>query len=216
MFFATYAIDFKKVKHLQDVVQVVDGHWKLTKEGVRTEQRWYDRVLSMGDKTWKNYEAKIRLTLHDVTFPQGNAPTYNVSHFGVAFRWQGHHADGRQPSRRWFPLGAQGEFLIKNNMSQNQWRILHNGGADWRPAYGTKRHPVEFGKPFWVCAQVRDTDDNRTLYRFKQWNQDQPEPTAWSVESSEPPATDYPSGALCLVPHNTDVTIHQVEVTRIL
>ena len=23
-----YAIDFKKVKHLQDVVQVVDGHWK--------------------------------------------------------------------------------------------------------------------------------------------------------------------------------------------
>ncbi len=207
-----YSIDFSKVEKLQDVVQVVDGHWELTDSGVRTQQRWYDRVLTMGDQSWKNYDARIQLTLHDVTPSQRNAPTYNVSHFGVALRWQGHTADGRQPSRRWFPLGAQGEFLIRNNLDNNQWRILHNGGAEWKPAYGKQRHSVDFGKPFWVRAQVTDTEDSQTLYRFKQWNEGEPEPSEWSVEGKEPSKTDLDSGALCIVPHNSDVTIHSVEI----
>ncbi len=210
-----YKVDFSQAEKIQDAVQVVDGHWRLTKTGIRTEQRWYDRVLSMGDTTWTNYEAKIRLTLHDFTPSQRSAPTYGVTHFGVALRWRGHTADGRQPSRRWYPLGAQGEFLIKNDLSQNQWRILHNGGLGWRPAYGETRHSIQLGKPFWVRAQVQTLSNRRSRYRFKQWNEDQPEPNEWSVESTEAPESDHPSGALCLVPHNTDVTIHQVQVTPI-
>ena len=36
-------------------------------------------------------------------------------------------------------------------------------------------------------------------------------PADWDVQVFE--RDDYPSGALCLVPHNTDVTIHRVRVT---
>lgn len=38
------------------------------------------------------------------------------------------------------------------------------------------------------------------------------EPTEWAVEAFKPPDTAFPSGSVCLVPHNSDVTIHQVTV----
>ena len=53
--------------------------------------------------------------------------------------------------------------------------------------------------------------DGQSRYRFKQWFLDEEEPIVWDVEGSE--AGDYRSGALCLVPHNSDVTIHTVRVT---
>lgn len=207
-----YRIDFSRVSSLEDAVQIVDGHWELTPEGVRTQQRWYDRVLSLGDTSWTNYEARIRLTLHNFTPSQRHAPTYNVTHFGVALRWQGHTKDGRQPSRRWYPLGAQGEFLLANDLDQCQWRVLHNGGPGWRPTYGNQRHAVTRDTPFWIRAQVFSDSSDRTHYRFKQWASDNPEPEGWAVESSEPGETDLKSGALCLVPHNSDVTIHEIDV----
>ena len=40
-----------------------------------------------------------------------------------------------------------------------------------------------------------------------------PEPDAWDVEGFE--EDDYDSGALCLVPHNSDVTIHSVRVGKL-
>ena len=208
-----YRVDFREVDKIQDAVQVVDGHWQLTDAGIRTKERWYDRVLSIGDTTWTNYDARVRLTLHDFTPSQRSAPTYNVTHFGVALRWRGHTADGKQPSRRWYPLGAQGEFLIKNDLTQNQWRILHNGGPGWKPSYGEARHAIQLNQAFWVRAQVQTLDDGRSRYRFKQWNATVREPDNWAVESTEPAETDYPSGALCLVPHNSDVTIHDVTIT---
>ena len=39
-----------------------------------------------------------------------------------------------------------------------------------------------------------------------------PEPLGWDVEGVEKRKNDYPSGSLCLVPHNSDVTIHEVMV----
>ena len=207
-----YRVDFSQVTDLQSVVQIVDGEWRLTDEGVRTAQPWYDRVLAMGDNSWTDYEATVLLTLHGFTPPQPGAPTYNVTHMGVALRWRGHTADGRQPSRRWFPLGAQGEYLLKNDLSQNRYRILHNGGPGWKPAHGENVHPVKLGKPFFIKAQVHTLSDGRSVYRFKQWNEGKREPDEWAVESSEPAETDLPSGALCLVPHNSDVTIHEVKI----
>jgi len=91
-------------------VQVVDGQWRLEADGVRTTAPYYDRVLSIGDASWTNYETTVRLTVHDFTPSAPGPPTYNVTHFGVAMRWGGHHADGLQPSRRWFPLGRRESF----------------------------------------------------------------------------------------------------------
>lgn len=205
-----YAIDFTAVNQLQQVVQVVDGLWALEENGVRTVERYYDRVLSMGDTSWSDFETTVNLTVNDYTPSQAGAPTYNVTHFGVAMRWRGHHTDGRQPSRKWFPLGAQGEFLIKENKDSCQFRILFDGGRHKPQKYSDKRNKLVIGQPMFVKTQVSSLPDGRTRYRFKQWMTDELEPIGWDVEGLE--ANDYPSGALCLVPHNSDVTIHSVAV----
>ena len=204
-----YHVDFRKVKDLQDVVQIVDGEWRLTPEGVRTERPYYDRVLSLGDPTWKDYEAIIRFTLHGFAQPVPGPPTYNVTHVGVALRWRGHTADQRQPSRRWYPLGAQGEFLIKPDLSQCRWRILP---SQKQRTYADTPQAIERGRPFLVKAQVATIKNGDTRYRFKCWADGASEPTTWDVEHIEAGGEDYSSGSLCLVPHNTDVTYHEIRV----
>ncbi len=205
-----YAIDFSTVSALQDVVQVVDGKWRLEKSGVRTSHRYYDRVLTLGDSSWKNYQALIKLTIHDWTPSEPGPPTYNVSHMGVALRWRGHHEDGRQPSRKWYPLGAQGEFLLKQNTDSCRWRILFDGTKDKKRKYADVTNKLNPGAPIFIRAEVKTILDGRSRYRFKQWHAEENEPKYWDVSGME--ENDYPSGALCLVPHNSDVTIHEIRV----
>jgi hypothetical protein len=171
-----YHLDFSKVKNLQDVVQIVDGLWHLEETGVRTAEPYYDRVLSMGDETWTNYQTTMRLTIHGFTPSTSGPPTYNVTHFGVAMRWRGHHSDGLQPSRKWFPLGAQGEFLLKDNLEDCQWRILFDGTKDKPHKYADGRNTLVIGKPICIKTQVATLPEGCSRYRFKQWTDGQPEP----------------------------------------
>lgn len=206
-----YSVNFSGIEFLQNVVQVVDGHWEPTAYGIRTVLPYYDRVLSLGDTSWTDYEATVQLTVHGFIPPQPGPPTYNVTHFGVALRWRGHHKDGKQPSRKWFPLGAQGEFLLKNELDSCQWRILFDGNNETKPVkYAAGWNTLVPERKMTIKAQVQTMPDMRTRYRFKQWTNGKPEPGTWDVEGYE--TGDYPSGALCLVPHNSDVTIHSVQV----
>ncbi len=209
-----YSVNFAKVKNLQDAVQVVDGHWKLVPDGVRTVQKWYDRVLAMGDTSWKNYETITKITIHDFTPPEKGPPTYNVTHFGMAMRWRGHSKDNLQPSRKWYPLGAQGEFLIRTNPDSCQWRILFHGGKEAPPQVFAKGLlNSNLGKPIWLKCRVETLQNGNTQYSFKKWNEGENEPDKWDVTGIEKPDLDYPSGAQCLVPHNSDVTIHEVKIS---
>lgn len=208
-----YAVDFSSVKDLQAAVQVVDGRWVLTQDGVRTAEPYYDRVLCLGDASWTDFEATVLLTLHGFTPPAPGPPTYNVTHVGVALRWRGHTQDERQPSRQWYPLGAQGELLIGPDLPHCRWRILPN---EKQRIYAGERNAVALNRPFRVKAQVATLADGRSRYRFKQWMDGDPEPQSWDVTACEPGASDFPSGSLCLVPHNTDVTIHEVRVEPLL
>jgi hypothetical protein len=208
-----YQVDFSTEKNPQESVQVVDGLWHLGGTGIRTTEPYYDRVITVGDTSWTNYEATARITIHAFTPPEKGPPTYNVTHFGMAFRWRGHTRDGRQPSRVWYPLGAQGEFLLHPDQTTAKWRILYDGGRNApAPSYATKANAIAMNKPMYIKGQVRTLSDGNTRYRFKQWMEGSPEPPGWDVEGVETGARDYPSGALCLVPHNSDVTIHELKV----
>ncbi len=208
-----YNVNFSEVDDLQSVVQVIDGKWKLTASGVRTVEPYYDRVLSMGDTSWRDYEVLIELTVHGWTPSEPGPPTYNVTHFGTALRWRGHHRDGRQPSRKWYPLGAQGEFLLKESHDSCQWRILFDGGGKQPKEYGLPHKKIQIEQRLQVRAAVQTTAEGKSQYQFRQWMSGDPEPDEWDVVGWE--EGDYPSGALCLVPHNSDVTIHRVEVNPI-
>lgn len=209
-----YRVDFSAIEGIQGAVQVVDGYWRLEEGGIRTVQPYYDRVLSVGDTTWTNYETTVKLTINGFTPSTPGPPTYNVTHFGVAMRWRGHHRDGRQPSRKWYPLGAQGEFLLQENLDSCQWRILRDGQMKIKPPiYADRWNPLALGQAIYIKTQIVTLADASSRYRFKQWKVGESEPLPWDVEGLE--TGDYPSGALCLVPHNSDVTIHELRVEPI-
>lgn len=206
----SYAVDFSEVERLSEVVQIVDGLWALGEDGVRTVVTYYDRVLAMGETSWNYFEATIRLTVHGFTPSEPGPPAYDVTHFGVALRWRGHHQDNLQPHRKWYPLGAQGEFLLKENSASCAWRILFDARKDKPNKWSEQRNTLILGKPIMIRAQVMTLPDGQSRYRFKQWSKKEAEPTVGDIEDFE--TDDYPSGALCLVPHNSDVTIHRVKV----
>jgi len=204
-----YHVDLAEVKSLQDAVQVVDGEWTLTGEGARTVTRWYDRVLAVGDGSWTDYEATVLCTLHGFTPAQRGPPTYRVPHVGIGLRWPGHAADGLQPSRQWHPLGAATEFLIQPGGQGGLWRIL-DGGERFSETRATGISPIVPGRRFRLKARVTTLRDGRSRYSVRQWIDGEPEPTAWAVERVE--SGDVAAGSMLVVPHNTDVTVHEIHV----
>ena len=51
-----YEIKWSEVDQLQMVVQIVDGHWEITTNGLHNLDTYYDRVVAFGDGRWQNYE----------------------------------------------------------------------------------------------------------------------------------------------------------------
>jgi hypothetical protein len=119
-----YQVRWEEVKKIQDVVEVVDGDWILTGSGIRTNYKYYDRIIAFGDSTWENYEVETTVVFHGFTPPEAGPPTYDVSHVAIASRWPGHDQDELQPNRKWFPLGATSEFRITKDYRNCRWRIF--------------------------------------------------------------------------------------------
>jgi hypothetical protein len=208
-----YSVAFAEVDTLQKVVEIIDGHWELTADGARTVTPYYDRVIGMGDTTWTDFEALVRLTVHGFTPSEPGPPTYNVTHFGVAMRWRGHHEDEYQPNRKWYPMGSQGELLLQALPDSSRYRILF--GSEHPTVVGQTKFPVALEQERWVRTQNYTLPDGQTLYRFKTWPVGESEPLHWQAEGTEPDSLDYASGSLLIVPHNSDVTIHEVSATPI-
>ena len=104
-----YTIDWATVDNLTDAVQVVDGEWALTPDGVRPLTLGYDRLLAIGEQSWRDYEATVPITIHGAE-PRFGDPSYGAS-VGVAFRWNGHsERDETQPDNGWWPLGSFGQI----------------------------------------------------------------------------------------------------------
>jgi hypothetical protein len=204
-----YEVDWKKVDHVQDAVQVVDGKWELTADGIRTMDPWYDRVLAIGDSTWKNYEIWTSVIFHGYTPPVSGPPNYGVSHAALAMRWPGHDTDDNQPHIKWYPLGATCEFQLMENLDSCRWRIL--GDRHLRTEDDYQHFAIRLGERYQMKAQVDQVDRNTSRYRVKIWQEGTQEPDRWQLTAIEG-ADDVPSGSALLIAHNTDVTFGYVSI----
>ncbi|MEL6107612.1 MAG: hypothetical protein AAFU85_16350, partial [Planctomycetota bacterium] len=106
-----YRVDFTKVKNLQAVVDVIDGKWELTEQGVRTAEPYYDRTFAFGDGSWKDMELHAELIFHrhfvDHADRSRTGPPYlSHSHASFNLRWAGFPDDGTVPRRAWQSLGC--------------------------------------------------------------------------------------------------------------
>lgn len=124
-------------------------------------------------------------------------------------RWREHHEDGLQPSHKWY----QSEFLLRAGNKEYQWRILFDQPQRKAPDYAENRNRLIIGKCIHIKSQVVTIPDGRSRYHFKQWVQNSQESQSWGVEGFE--ENDYTSGSPRLVPHNSNVTVHEVLVARI-
>ncbi|MBR9998673.1 MAG: hypothetical protein KFF73_06870 [Cyclobacteriaceae bacterium] len=208
----SYQIDWAKVSHIQEAVQVVDGHWQLTPEGIRTKDPWYDRIVAIGDSTWKNYEIHTSVIFHGYTPPIEGPPNYGVSHAALAMRWPGHDTDEHQPHVKWYPLGATCEFQLKNDPDSCRWRIL--GDRHLRTEDTYQHFAISLGEKYNLKAQVDNIETQMTRYRVKIWAGGVPEPDGWQLTAVEG-AEDMSSGSALLIAHNSDVTFGNVSIRPI-
>lgn len=206
-----YSVNWAEVKDIQDVIQVVDGHWKITPQGIRTQDVYYDRVLAIGDTSWRNYEVTTTVTFHGYTPPEEGPPTYNVSHAALATLWPGHDKDSLQPNRKWHPLGATAEFRITHGYKDCRWRIFDGDNFYKEQKEDQYRNIVE-GLPYGMKHRVQDLPDNSVQYSVKLWEASREEPKEWDFQAVETSKKKHLGGSCLLIAHNTDVTFGNVDI----
>ncbi len=213
-----YVIRWDEVKDIQEVIQVVDGHWTITEHGLHNQDIYYDRVVAFGDDSWENYEVSTTVTFHGFTPPAPGPPTYNVSHAAISSRWPGHAIDSLQPNRKWFPLGATSEFRLTAGLDSCRWRIFDGPKPNAVNFYVEEPveayRSIELGAVYGMRHRVETTGEKRTKYSVKFWPMDQNEPDEWDLTGIEE-EENLASGSALLIAHNTSVTFGDVKVIPI-
>lgn len=205
-----YSINWDSVEYIQEAAQIVDGKWKLTSTGIRTVEPYYDRVIAIGDDSWKNYEVTTSVIFHDFTPPQKGPPTFGVSHAAIASHWPGHDLDEHQPHVKWYPLGATSEFRLTTQLDSCRWRIFDGENLYAEDSSGLRS--IQLGKKYGMKHNVISINDSTTRYSVKLWDTSQPEPADWDFVAEEVAENNLLSGSALLIAHNADVTFGDIEV----
>ncbi|MBW3578476.1 MAG: DUF1349 domain-containing protein [Actinobacteria bacterium] len=193
---------------LDQLAQIVDGRWTVADDGtIRTAQLGYDRLITLGDLSWRNYEVQVPVTVHGFG-PGAYSYLSGAPLVGLALRWQGHSRrdtnDTSQPRYYWWPTGALGWYRWYETKPRAE--LLGNEDS---PKASQGMH-LDLGTAYILRAQVQDTPTG-TAYRLKLWAANELEPASWTVaiEDDNSPAT----GSVGLIAHHVDVTFGHVVVT---
>ena len=208
----TYTYDWASAGRVEDLAQIVDGQWTLNGGGVRPTVFDFDRLLALGDLAWRDYTVTVPVTIYGID-PEGYKAPSNGPGVGLLVRWQGHYdaGNGVQPLTGWRRLGALAWYRWQKDgdvyteglqMVAGQGRIL-----------GTAARKLTTGTTyvFKVAIASSPAPGEPATYRFKVWNQDQPEPAAWDIERRGI-AGEPSGGSFLLVAHHVDVRFGAVRV----
>ena len=207
-----YSVVWDQEDTLQRAVQITDGHWKRVPGGIRTVAPYYDRVLAVGDSSWRNYEVTTTVIFHEFAPPRPGPPTFGVSHAAIATRWPGHDRDTQQPHVKWFPLGATAEFRLTDGLDSCRWRIFD--GERLYVEDTSQIRSIALETRYHMKHRVQNVGDT-TLYQVKLWSDGQSEPPVWSLEAREAAVGNETSGSALLLAHNTDVTFGDIYVVPV-
>ena len=207
-----HTVKWANARRIDDVAEVMDGYWKLTPDGVRTLDPYYDRVIAIGDMSWTDYEAVTSVIFHrflaDVIAPKG-PPYSNHGHASVLLRWQGHPDDGQQPRTKWHPCGGLAMWRADAGVPGSEW--VWQGGETGIIAREGKKRSLEIGRRYMIRARVETLAGPRTRYSVKGWPAGEPEPKDWDLVAVDG-ENDVQSGSFLLVAHHSDVTFGDVEL----
>jgi len=194
-----YSIDWDIVTDITDVAQVVDGYWTVENGGMRIEEMEYDRVVTIGDLMWDEYEITVPITINDYE-PGYLGPQSVSAGFGMTFKWMGHTDDPvfcPQPHCGWLPSGA------------GAWYDIGSGGPLLLGGYTDNSVSMNIGDTFIWKMRVEDFGAGY-LYSLKVWEEGQAEPTDYNLTRYF--STDLPSGCIILNCHHVDATFGDISI----
>jgi hypothetical protein len=201
----------------------VDGRWRLTKTGLRTEQTGYDRLFLIGERHWQDYDVRTSIVLHRVD-PQ-TAPLSGGNGVGLIARFAGHttggprHFPSGQPTWGYQPFGAIAWLRWKRGASEQPPQLQFFPGDSLQTAHFGE-FPVRTEQAYGLrlqCVTLPDDDQGRgvTRYAFKIWPASEPEPEAWAWQQVQISRDALRTGALALVAHHVDATFGDLTITAI-
>lgn len=207
-------VDWSTAQRIDDLAQVVDGHWRLTPDGVRPTVPHYDRLIAIGDMAWTDYRVDVPITLHGVNPSPGinRWPSFGPL-LGVVLRFAG-HVDWHDmyPRRGWKPFGIIGGY---NYLPPEQaWAYsIMAGDGNWpiKDLARAAAEPMEPDRPYVFALDVRARPNTNSHYRFKTWPADTPEPDQWHHEVDGAPEA-LTAGSVLLLAHHADATFGNVTI----
>ncbi len=203
-----YGINWDTITNIQDVAQVVDGKWEITSEGLHIIEPGYDRLVSLGDVSWQNYEATFPITIHklDTTPNKLSGFTINV---GALVRWTGHTdvpIAGWQPKSGFEPLG---------NILWFQWDAKDTSKVTINSYYGEEKpYTPKFNTKYIFKVRVATLPGTGHVYYVKFWESDEVEPDLWILKT-EIDEGELGNGSLLLLAHHTEATFGNVSIKSV-
>jgi hypothetical protein len=210
-----YKVDWSTVDNISDVVQIVDGRWQLSKAGIRPTLAYYDRLITFGDVTWRDYQITLQATIHDF-FIEPEHPWADgglEGGFGLLFRWSGHYKDEHQPHCEWRPNGAIGWYRARWEEKPAKVRCLNISDAVERDrvVVETEALELDLNKPYLFQFSVKSQTDTTSLYRYQVWAQDKPDELLCDL-ACHGKVGEVSSGSILLVSLFVDLTIGHISV----
>lgn len=189
---------------------VVDGLWEISDGKLKNSVPGYDRLVAIGDYKWANYEVTVPINVKSLNTAEWGPPS-NGAGVGILVGWRGHTktSPDEQPGTGWRRLGALAWFRWAQNGSST-FQINGNGGGILVQRNDAQ---IELEKDyiFKLSVQSASFSGQSSTYRFKFWEQGEPEPVEWYMttfgKGGEPP-----TGSLLLVAHQAMVEFGNVEV----
>ena len=204
----TYTTNWASAAGVQDAAQVVDGNWVIDSGGARPAIVGYDRLLAVGDLSWRDYTVTVPVTVHSLNANRSPG-------VGLIVRWMGHFdsGTGNQPFVGWRRLGALAWYRYQDGQPPTEGlQLLGHEGQE----LASKPFTLVTGRTYLykVSISSNPSPDQPATYRFKVWNASQPEPAGWDFEEQGRPGEPR-NGSIILLAHHADVSFGNVTVNLI-
>jgi hypothetical protein len=202
-----YATNWADAGRIGDQAQVVDGKWSLDNGSIRIVELGYDRVVTIGDVGWHDYEITVPVTVHRLG-SDANTHTSGPPVVGLGLHWNGHTVlRGEQPAQHWYPTGALGWYRWYRGDPKFELR-----GNDDTPIVRHGAKQIQLGQPHMLKART-ETVAGGVRYSWKSWAQGQAEPTGWDLTVFEDAGPA--SGSIALIAHHVEAQFGDLTVTPI-
>ncbi|MBN1559790.1 hypothetical protein JW998_06040 [candidate division KSB1 bacterium] len=201
-----YTIQWDTVTAIQNVAQVVDGKWKIANGQLQSAAVGFDRLVAIGDTTWRDYEIVVPVTLHNFYPRSGEGSSPGV---GILARWKGHTGDDKP--RLGHPYGILAWYRATSS-DRDDYRLCMYANGDQLVAEDLSGRKLDLNRSYLFKLKAQTVDDKKTRYSLKVWPQVESEPNDWTLTAT---VAGPVAGSVVLLSHKSDAAFGDVKISAV-